>query len=66
MVLFSRMSVLQPFATRNVCMNFRAIAVLKNSRDWALSPSSMMRFFSLNVTFESARTRRLSAGFPPF
>ena len=46
-------------------MNLRAIAVLKNSRDCVLSPSSMIRFFSLNVTFDSARVRISTAGFCP-
>ena len=59
------MRLLHPFAMMNVCMNFRAIAVLKNSRDWVLSPSSMMRFFSLNETFDSARVRISTAGFLP-
>src|SRR5580704_4740476 len=64
-VLPSSMSVLQPFATSIVCMNLRAIAVLKNSRDCVRSPSSMIFFFSLNETLVSVRVRISKAGLSP-
>ena len=46
-------------------MNLRAIAVLKNSRDCVLSPSSMIFFFSLKETFDSVRVRISTAGLCP-
>ncbi len=59
------MSVLHLLATSIVCMNLRTIAVLKNSRDCVLSPSSMIFFRSLNDTFDRARVRISTAGLWP-
>ena len=39
--------LLAPVRDEHVCMNFRAMRVLKNSRDCVSSPSSMIFFFSL-------------------
>ena len=64
-VLPSSRSFLQPLAMSIVCMNLRAIAVLKNSRDCVLSPSSIIFFFSLNSTFERVRVRMSTAGLLP-
>jgi hypothetical protein len=52
-------------ATSIVCMNLRTMPVLKNSRDCVRSPSSMIFFFSLKLTFESVRVRMSTEGLLP-
>src|SRR5688572_4223139 len=45
-----------------VCMNFLAMPRLKNERPVVASFISMMRFFALNSTFDSARTGIWNSG----